>query len=206
MPKIFGLCFETGFYRTNKRPQTTDYKTTDGGLRTTRPPELGPEMQAIGHKRAQRGEAAAKEGGGWRIEDGTNRFRACLCACTRNPRKFARIERIPVQRTQGTHAQIPWPRSLGPRNTPITRTKTGERRNFRNSTPRGQVGEADARKEHSSRRAHKPKLAAGQQSQCDCVLQPSNGVHLARDFFALLVFPGFSSVGLAASFLSSLFM
>jgi hypothetical protein len=36
--------------------------------------------------------------------------------------------------------------------------------------------------------------------------QPSNGVHLARDFFALLVFPGFSSVGLAASFLSSLFM
>lgn len=38
------------------------------------------------------------------------------------------------------------------------------------------------------------------------IFQPSNGVHLARDFFVLLGFPGFSFTGLAASFFSSLFI
>jgi serine/threonine protein kinase len=36
--------------------------------------------------------------------------------------------------------------------------------------------------------------------------QPSNGVHLARDFFVLLDFLSFSCTGLAASFFSSLFI
>ena len=38
------------------------------------------------------------------------------------------------------------------------------------------------------------------------IRKPSNGVHLARDFFILLVCPSFSSTGVAASFLSSLFI
>jgi hypothetical protein len=36
--------------------------------------------------------------------------------------------------------------------------------------------------------------------------QPSNGVHLARDFFVLLDFAGLSKPGLSASFFSLLFI
>ena len=40
-------------------------------------------------RRAQRGKAATKEDGGWRIEDGRSRLRVCFCAHTRRNGVFA---------------------------------------------------------------------------------------------------------------------